>query len=319
MDLTRTRAVIITGLVVFLSTGCDAFVSKPKTTSKSSARSTPTEAKKVDVSSIKSESAAKTPAEPLPAHVVAKVGDWTLTLEEFEDRLKGVKQVVPDFDAAEPGAKEAVLDELLRQQLLVYEGRRQKVDQSQDIRNAVKDFENTLIVREFAEGLVKGVQATEQDAREYYDANPDVFIVPVEKRVREIVLLTEAEAKSVLVELLQGADFAQIAKNRSKGKSAVLEGDLGYLTETPFELMKKEIDSLKKGDISRVFSGPEGYYLVKVEDVRGGDKQPYAEIEKDLVKWLTGQKQQQAVMEVIAKTAETVKVQVNAELLKGDK
>lgn len=319
MDLTGSKSVVFFILASFLFTGCDAFISKPKTAAKTKSRPVAADVRKVDAGAEKSNSADKASVEPLPEGVVARVGEWTLTLEEFEERLKGVKQVVPDFDASEPGAKEAVLDELLRQQLLVYEGRRKKIDQSKDIRNAVKDFENTLIVREFAESLVKGIQASEQEAREYYDANPDVFIIPVEKRVREIVLLTETEAKSVLVDLLQGADFAQMAKDRSKGKSAVLEGDLGYLTGTPFEQMKKEIDPLKKGEISRVFSGPEGFYLVKVEDVRGGDKQPYAEIEKDLVQWLTGQKQQQAVMEVIAKAAETVKVQVNAELLKGDK
>ena len=43
--------------------------------------------------------------------------------------------------------------------------------------------------------------------------------------------------------------------------------------------------SVKKGEISRVFEGPEGFYIVKVEDIRGGEKKPYDDSKEELIKF----------------------------------
>jgi peptidyl-prolyl cis-trans isomerase C len=254
--------------------------------------------------------------EQLPKNVLAKVGSWSITIDEYKERLVGVKKVMKDFDDKAPGAKEMLLEDIIRQQLLVYEARQQKIDQLQDIQGAVKDFENTLLVQELAGRLTEGIKATEQEARDYYNANPDVFVMPVEKQLREIVLPTEAEAKDVYIQVLQGADFAQTAKDKSKGKTAAQGGDLGFVAKAPLEQMQKETEALKKGEVSRVFNGPDGYYIVKVDDVRGGDKKPFDEIKEDLLKGLTLQKQQKAVLDKMSEVAKKINVKVNADLLK---
>jgi peptidyl-prolyl cis-trans isomerase C len=248
--------------------------------------------------------------------LLARVGSWTITPEEFSDRLNAVKQVVKDFDDTSLQAKQLVLEELIRQQLLVYEARQQKLEQGKDVQAAVRDFENSLIVQELAVRLTKDIKATEADAREYYDANPDVFVTPVEKKVRQVVVPTQSEAKDILVLALQGQDFAQLAKDKSRAKNAAEGGDLGFLVAAPFEQMQKALETMKKNDVSAVFEGPEGFYLVKVEDVRGGEKQSFDTVKEDLVKGLTLQLQQQAVLGKMSETAARIKVQVNNDLLK---
>ena len=47
-------------------------------------------------------------------------------------------------------------------------------------------------------------------------------------RARHILLETEADAKKVIEDLKSGADFAELAKERSTGPSAVEGGDLGW-------------------------------------------------------------------------------------------
>jgi parvulin-like peptidyl-prolyl isomerase len=247
--------------------------------------------------------------------MLAKVGDWTLTMNEFNQRIEGIKKAIPDFDSTKVDAKRMVLDELIRQQLLVQEARRENLDRTQDIKDAVRDFENTLLVQELVSNLTKEVKATEPEARAYYDKNPDLFVKPVEKQLREIVVATEVEAKDILVQVLQGADFAQTARDRSKSKNASNGGDLGFLTEAPFEQLQKTVAGLSKGGVSSVFQGPEGYYIVKVEDIRGGDKALFEDIKEDLVKGLTIQKQQQVVLEKLADVSKKVSVQVNTDLI----
>ena len=63
--------------------------------------------------------------------------------------------------------------------------------------------------------------------------------------------------------------------------------------------------SLKKGDLSKPFAGPDGWYLLKVEDTRPGGDRPLAEVREEIVsalkferlpeartKWLTDRRQQ---------------------------
>jgi len=310
--LKRVYLLLITLFALsFASISCDLI----------SPKKTPAPVKKVesapvveDNSSVSTVNAVKKD-EALPKDMLAKVGEWTLTVSEFNQRIEGIKKAIPDFDGTKVDAKRMVLDELVRQQLLVQEARRESLDQAKDIRDAVKDFENTLLVQELVSNLTKDIKATEQEARAYYDKNPDLFVKPVEKQLREIVLPTEAEAKDILVQVLQGADFAQTAKDHSKAKNASGGGDLGFIAEAPFEQMQKAVAGLSKGGVSSVFQGPEGYYIVKIEDVKGGDKASFDDIKEDLIKGLTIQKQQQVVLEKLADVSKKVSVQVNTDLI----
>jgi peptidyl-prolyl cis-trans isomerase C len=252
----------------------------------------------------------------LPKDVIVSVGDWVLTAADFDERVKNIKQAVPSFDDKDLKSRQMLIEELVRQELMVREAREQRLNESKEFRSAVKDFENNLMVQELVSGLTKDIKATETEAREYYDKNPEVFVKPVEKKVSVIEVAAESEAREINIQVLQsGADFAKIAKERSKGKTAANGGDLGYLSEMPFEAMDKVAATITKGGISGVFQGPDGYYIVKVDDVRGGDKASFDEIKADLINGLTSQKQQDAVLSKIAEAAKKVKVNMNAELL----
>jgi parvulin-like peptidyl-prolyl isomerase len=118
------------------------------------------------------------------------------------------------------------------------------------------------------------------------------------------------------VQVLQGGDFAQIAKEKSKAKSAGKSGDLGWVSEAPFAAMQNSVENLKKGDVSTVFEGPEGFYLVKVEDVQGGVLRPFNDIKEELVRLMTMQKQQEALMKKMDDVSKKIKFKVNESLLK---
>jgi parvulin-like peptidyl-prolyl isomerase len=253
---------------------------------------------------------------PLPAGVLAKVGNWTMTQAEFDEKIKGVKDMVKDFNEKEPGAKAMLLNEIVRQQLLIQQARKDGLQNTKEIQTAVQEFENTLLVQEIVTQQTKDITATEEDAKKYYEANGDEFKKAIEKQLREIVVGTEAEAKDVLVQVLQGGDFAQIAKDKSKGKTKENGGDLGFKTEASFPAMAAAAATLKKGGVSSVFQGPDGFYIVKVEDIRGGDKVPYEEVKTDLLKFLKLRQQQQALADRVKQIEQQIKVQVNEDLIK---
>jgi peptidyl-prolyl cis-trans isomerase C len=263
-----------------------------------------------------SQNTQKTPG-PLPKNVLARVGEWTLTIEELNERLKLLKQGLPDFKENDGNTKKMVIDELIRQQLLVKDAQDSAIGESKEIKDAIEDFRKTLIVQELANRLTKDIVANETDARLWYADNKDKFIQPTTWKVREIVTADEATAKNILVQILQGGDFGQIAQAQSKGKSAAMAGELKpFVTgKAPFEAMQAAIANLEAGGTSSVFKGPQGYYIVKLDSKKGGGTEAFSEVKDKLINGLTMQKQQKVVLEHLNKLAEKYKVEINKELV----
>jgi peptidyl-prolyl cis-trans isomerase C len=90
-----------------------------------------------------------------------------------------------------------------------------------------------------------------------------------EVRARHILVPTEDEAKAILAQLKNGADFATLAKEKSKDPGASEGGDLGYFTK---EQMVPEFAAaafkLDKGQISDPVKTQFGWHIIKVEDKR---------------------------------------------------
>jgi peptidyl-prolyl cis-trans isomerase C len=275
---------------------------------------------KQPAASMPEASVAQSPQEttgPLPGNVLVRIGSWTLTAEDFNDRLGLLKQQLPDFKENDPNSRGAVLDELIRQQLLVKDAEDSDIGNTKEIKDAIEDFRKTLLVQELASRLTKDVAATDDDARVYYDANKDKFTEPVTWNVRQIVVGDEATAKSILVQILQGGDFAQIAQAQSKAANAADGGKIKpFITgKAPFDAMQIAIANLDEGGTSGVFKGPEGYYIVKVDSKTGGATKSFADVKKDLIYGLTMQKQQAVILSHLKDLAEKDKPEYNKDLI----
>lgn len=85
--------------------------------------------------------------------------------------------------------------------------------------------------------------------------------------VRHILLDSEEEARKVLEELKQGADFAELARKYSKDEETRENGgDLGWLPKGEMEpAFDAAAFSLKVGEISDVIRTSRGYHIIKVE------------------------------------------------------
>src|SRR5438552_17132446 len=101
---------------------------------------------------------------------------------------------MPDFNPADKEARKFVLDEIVKQQLLVEEAQRRGLDKNKDVVQAVEEFRRTLLVRELATQMTKEIQTTDAEAEEYYNQNKKDFVAPGEWHVREIMVDTEDEA-----------------------------------------------------------------------------------------------------------------------------
>lgn len=265
--------------------------------------------------SVEEESSSKVAEKPMKVNVLARIGAWSITKEEFEDRLTALKQVVPEYDVDDPKSRRLVLDELVRQQLLVEDAKKTGLTNQKDITAAIEEFKRTLIVREVARQLTENLKVSDEEAKSFYEENKKVLISPVQYHVREIILESQLKANEVMVEILKGLDFAQLAKTSSVGKSADSGGDLGFIDNVAFPEMGNALLSLDEGDSSSIFRGPEGFYIIKLEEKKGGETLVYEDIKDQIIQSETLRKQQEAILLHIKNLEEKIKVEINEDLL----
>ena len=83
-------------------------------------------------------------------------------------------------------------------------------------------------------------------------------------RALHIMVSTEQEANEIKKLLDQGADFKELAKQRSKGPTAQNGGDLGVITKGDLlPELDKAISSLSVGQVSGVIKTDTGYHIFK--------------------------------------------------------
>ena len=116
----------------------------------------------------------------------------------------------------------------------------------------------------------EGKAATTDNAMKkvYEDASKQIS-GEQEVHARHILVETEDEAKAIKADLDKGADFAELAKKKSKDPGASDGGDLGFFTK---EQMVPEFSAvafkLGKGELSEPVKTQFGWHIIKVEDKR---------------------------------------------------
>lgn len=142
----------------------------------------------------------------------------------------------------------------------------------------------------------------EGQARNIYRAKPDRFQAPEQVQVRHILIAgtegsSRAQAEKVLEELKAGANFAQLAKERSADTgSGAKGGDLGLFAR---DRMVPEFDeaafALKQpGDLSGIVETKFGYHILKLDARRPAGLRPYEEVREELIKEVRAKLQQDA-------------------------
>lgn len=83
-------------------------------------------------------------------------------------------------------------------------------------------------------------------------------------RALHILVSTEEEAKEIKKLLSEGADFKELAKQRSKDPNAARGGDLGVITKGDLlPELDKAISSLSVGQVSDIIKTSLGYHIFK--------------------------------------------------------
>src|SRR5436853_632069 len=131
-------------------------------------------------------------------------------------------------------------------------------------------------------------------------------VTGVEVRARHILVETEDEAKAVVEELKKGADFAELAKKKSKDPGASDGGDLGFFTK---DQMVPEFSAvaftLEPGKVSDPVKSQFGWHIIKVEEKRSRQAPAFDQVKGQIETSVT----RKAQAEYVAKLRQAAKVE----------
>lgn len=215
----------------------------------------------------------------------ARVADAQKTYEK-----QGVKFDTDQGKQALPQIKSQLLDRMIEGKIIAQEVKSQKLnpeeakvkEQEDVIKKNIGDdvkFQDTLKQQGMTELELKNfltvyekvtsdVKVSDSDVKAFYDKNIDRYGQPESVTARHILLKTEDEAKAIIAQLKAGADFAQLAKDKSIEPGAKESGgDLGTFTKgkmvAEFETaaFAQKVGTFSTAPVKTEF----GYHVILVE------------------------------------------------------
>ncbi len=195
--------------------------------------------------------------------VVARVGDVAITLGHVIAAVPGLtdqEQQLPDSVLFE-----GLVERLVQQQAVSTAA----TEMSRMVELSLENERRSLIAGNVVNRLAAEVEVTEEGIQAAYDTRFGDFTPSPEYWPSHILVATEEEAQAVLEELRGGADFAELAKEKSTGPTGPNGGDLGWTelgrTVPPFEAA---MTALEVGEISEPVETQFGWHVIKLNDVR---------------------------------------------------
>lgn len=263
---------------------------------------------------------------------LVKVGDTTITLGEFAERLGGQS---PYLRARynSPERRREFLDNMVRFELLATEASKRGFDKGEDVARIRKQMMVQQMMQElFDKQGLKLSDIGEAEIKTYYDANKSEFEKPAQVRASQILMKDKAAAEKVLQQLkakpIDMELFRKLAQeHNSDPATKETYGDLHFFSpekdategeEAPRSpAVRKAAFSLQKvGDLyPELVQTEAGYHIVKLTGKREAMKRTLEDARRLIQNRLWRQKREEAIEKFVADLRAKAEVKENPELL----
>ena len=202
-----------------------------------------------------------------PAEVMLEQVQERLIIEELQLQM-GVQAGVRVGD----GELNQAFEEIAKNNNLSLEAFIESLEEQgasyEDLRTQVR---KEMIIQRVQRGRVgRQVNITEQELEGFLATEGSVKELSPELFVRQILVVTEKQAKEILLKIKSGEDFSALAKEFSTNANAGSGGEMGWRNLADFpSLFADALKHQKKGFISAPLKSGAGFYILKLEDKQG--------------------------------------------------
>lgn len=278
------------------------------------------------------------------AKPAAEVNGDRITLKAFKAALAENMQqhAVPGKDVKESQLKDAVIQQLIGEKLLLQAAKEKNIAVSPEEVNAeyermitavskeefnkrLRDkgmsqeefkakLKDQLTVRKLVDSLVPPDSVAEKEMKEFYKETPKMFIRQKQVMVRLIQTGTEDAARKIMADMKEKKlDFDAVAeKLRKEGSKDVVVTDYGWTESTFYSPeIAEALQNLKKGSYGGPYKGKDGFYLLRVKDKKEESPMTFDEAKDQIRAMLLNQKRQSAVAHLISERKKNAVIKIN--------
>jgi parvulin-like peptidyl-prolyl isomerase len=208
----------------------------------------------------------------LPSGVVARVNGISIQQSDLDAAVRASGQ--PDT----PALRASLKNQLIARELFRQAAQKQHYDARADVEAIVEQAKTAAMMQAYLRDVVKPAPVSDADVKARYDSIV-ASLGENEYKASAIAVKDEATAKSVLDQLKKGGDFAQLAKQYSKGPNAAQGGALNWVSfKTPIVAGQTQnwpqplAEALVKLPQGAVSSAPvqvgDAYWILRADQVR---------------------------------------------------
>jgi peptidyl-prolyl cis-trans isomerase C len=292
----------------------------------------------------------------IPA-VVARVDGAAISRQDVLQRAQAMRDQMARMGAPPPPASEefyhAMVDQLIGAKLLLAEAKqrgllpdpaevqagldrlkaqnpeelaRQMASQGITEKALLADMTQSLAIQKLIEAEVKpAVKVSDEDARRFYQQNPERMKRPPQVQVRHILVgvprdaappqrqEARQKAEGLLARVKAGGDFAAIARESSDDTAS--RGGGGLLPwmsrgESPPPFDQAAFGLEKPGDLSGVVESPFGLHVLRLEDKRPAGTITFEDARPQIDQFLSRQMARELLDRKVAALRKAAKVEV---------
>ncbi len=222
---------------------------------------------------------------------VAVVNGKYISKQEL-DRLK---QQISQRMQGQSISDQQLLEELIRRQIIVQQAEKEGLDKSPEFQAKLNEIKTSLLTQAYLQDYLKKHPVTDEELKAEYDAMIGQQGGGTEFKARHILVKSKEEADKIIDQLNKGADFAQLAKEKSTGPSGAQGGDLGWFTAD--KMVKPFSDAVKALEDGKYTTEPVktqfGWHVILREKSRKQTPPPFEAVKMQLKPMLQRKKVQQ--------------------------
>ncbi|WP_170451764.1 peptidylprolyl isomerase [Ruegeria arenilitoris] len=214
--------------------------------------------------------------EPSADTVVARVNGDEITLGHVIATAAGLP---PQYQQLEDEVLyQFIVEQLIQQQLLS-----QEQDELTRLNALMLTNEERSLKAVQTVNQITDAEVTDDAIQAAYDAQFADFQGEDEFNASHILVATEDEAKEIKAQLDDGADFAELAKEKSTGPSGPNGGALGWFGKGQMvPEFEQAVIGLEKGQVSDPVQTQFGWHVVVLNDKRKSEAPEFAAVRDEL-------------------------------------
>ncbi len=214
-----------------------------------------------------------------------------ITVEELAHGLKknfyhGIEMAIANKRVNKK--KPEILEDILQKRLLVREAKQRGIDRSEEFKQEVTEYQNSLIFGAFVgKAVLPDIALEMEELKRYYNKNKEQYATPVMVRIEGLVFNTKKSAQEALKKLEGGTAFKWLREhaegqvpNTAKGLME-FRGRIYSLKSLPKNIQKALAD-VEEGD-SRLYKHTDDrFYVLRVVDVFPSRQKPFEEVKEEV-------------------------------------